>query len=44
MGLKFQGSFLGFIFQKGWDFGFKFQMDKVQDSNYVFRGSDGVSG
>ena len=38
MGFKFQGSFLGFIFQSGWDSGFKFQMGGIQDSNYVFRG------
>ncbi len=34
----FQGSFVGFIFQSGWDSGFKFQMGGIQDSNYVFRG------
>ncbi len=38
MGFKFQGSFVGFIFQSGWDSGFKFQMGGIQDSNYVFRG------
>ncbi len=38
MGFKFQGYFLGLIFQSSWDSGLKFQMGGIQDSNYVFRG------
>ncbi len=33
MGFTFQGYFLGFKFQSGWDSGFKFQMGGIQDSN-----------
>ena len=38
LGFKFQINFLGFIFQKGLDSGFKFQIGEILDSDFGFQG------
>ncbi len=38
LGFKFRSNFLGFIFQKGLDSGFKFQMGGILDSDLGLQG------